>query len=158
MDEVFDCIIQKDLKRFKTALSAMPDTNVVWESCPLMLIFDTFIKVSDKILARYFIQELIKWGFDKTDACLCLDECEFDPNTVKSMLRECIKTYSKPKGNTRNINPSQPAQIGVIAAVASDYSAHELKRLQTIATELNIRYSTNTHLALKIINHLLNKN
>ena len=157
METVIESIISKDIKDLKHKLSNInPDEH--WEQCPLLLILENYTNVSDKIKARYIIQTLINWGYDKKCAVEYCCHSDFIENSVGYVIKECIlnttKQVSLPPFNNFNSGNTQKHSV---QPVTSNYSKHELSRLQTIAKEIGIHYTTNTHLALKIIEHLRKK-
>jgi len=154
MDAVINSIVDKDINAFRNSLKLVEKENVLWDRCPLDMILRIYVNPTDKIIGRFMIQELILWGYDKTEACGCLDEIECADVSVTAQLKQCVLTFEKSVKKETNSFIRQVPQERPQVQGPSNYSSFELNRLKAIAGELNINYTTETHLALKIINIL----
>lgn len=154
MDAVINSICDKDINAFRNSLKLVEKENVIWDRCPIDMILQVYVNPTDKIIGRFMIQELILWGYDKSEACSCLSEIECAETSVTSQLKQCVLTFEKStKKNTNSFIRREPQERPQVQK-PSNYTPFELKRLKAIAGELNINYTTDTHLALKIINNL----
>jgi hypothetical protein len=154
MDAVIDSICDKDINAFRNSLKLIEKENTIWDKCPINMILRIYVNPTDKIIGRFMLQELILWGYDKTEACKCLDEIECPEVSVTANLKQCVLTFEKSvKKETNSFTRQVPKERPQVQG-PSNYTPFELKRLKAIARDLNINYTTETHLALKIINTL----